>query len=363
MDDLRWKHRGQRRDVDRGKIRIGGRRPHADELRRLVGMGSVILSGAVIGAGCLIAGGAVVLEGAVCAAQGADGVGVQRDAGLRLDDGDDGLAEIGMRDAEDGAVVNAGVVDEVGLDFGGVEIRRKAIHETADGRRLLILHGDEFDVVTLAHRWIAHVGDSRCYLLKPGALWQLTRDHSLVGELLAAAGKRVFVGGNLGEPLAAHADEELLEFSTSKSPLRWETTNELLPVAPDGYVPGERLRALTGSPPRVTLPARAREVVTGLRWRFERGPIPPGLVAYTRWPWVISNDRLVADGWRPTVTNEQAYVEGTEAPWWTMVSPKRRQELALGGAATLLAAVVAVVVKALRAGRVTAAVAVQQARR
>ncbi len=36
--------------------------------------------------------------------------------------------------------------------------------------------------------------------------------------------------------LAAHADEELLEFSTSKSPLRWETTNELLPVAPDGFV-------------------------------------------------------------------------------------------------------------------------------
>lgn len=36
--------------------------------------------------------------------------------------------------------------------------------------------------------------------------------------------------------LAAHANEELLEFSTSKSPLRWETTNEHLPVAPDGYV-------------------------------------------------------------------------------------------------------------------------------
>lgn len=47
-----------------------------------------------------------------------------------------------------------------GLDFGGVEIRRKAIHETADGRRLLVLHGDEFDAITLAHRWLAHVGDA-----------------------------------------------------------------------------------------------------------------------------------------------------------------------------------------------------------
>ncbi|MCX6944323.1 MAG: mandelate racemase/muconate lactonizing enzyme family protein [Opitutales bacterium] len=37
--------------------------------------------------------------------------------------------------------------------------------------------------------------------------------------------------------LAAHADEEMLEFSTSQSPLRWEMTNEALPVEPDGCVP------------------------------------------------------------------------------------------------------------------------------
>lgn len=47
-----------------------------------------------------------------------------------------------------------------GLDFGGVKIRRKAIHTTADGRRLLVLHGDEFDAITLAHRWVALIGDS-----------------------------------------------------------------------------------------------------------------------------------------------------------------------------------------------------------
>lgn len=47
-----------------------------------------------------------------------------------------------------------------GLNFGGVEIRRKAIHMTADGRKLLVLHGDEFDAVMLAHRWLAIVGDA-----------------------------------------------------------------------------------------------------------------------------------------------------------------------------------------------------------
>lgn len=47
-----------------------------------------------------------------------------------------------------------------GLDFGGVKIRRQVIHETADGRRLLVLHGDEFDAVVMAHRWLAFLGDA-----------------------------------------------------------------------------------------------------------------------------------------------------------------------------------------------------------
>ena len=46
------------------------------------------------------------------------------------------------------------------------------------------------------------------------------------------------------------------------------------------------------------------------------------------------------------MTNEQAYVEGTEARWWTMISPKRRQELALGAGVGLLSliAIIGIVV-------------------
>ena len=47
-----------------------------------------------------------------------------------------------------------------GMNFGGIEIKRAAFHETADGRRLRVLHGDEFDTVMLAHRWIAVIGDA-----------------------------------------------------------------------------------------------------------------------------------------------------------------------------------------------------------
>ena len=52
-----------------------------------------------------------------------------------------------------------------GLNFGGVEIRRAAFHDTADGRRLIVLHGDEFDAVMLAHRWLAFVGDTLYHVM------------------------------------------------------------------------------------------------------------------------------------------------------------------------------------------------------
>jgi nucleoside-diphosphate-sugar epimerase len=119
-------------------------------------------------------------------------------------------------------------------------------------------------------------------------------------------------------------------------------------VAPDGWVAGERVRALAGAVPRLKLPDRATEVIGNLRWRFQRGPIPPGLRSYTRWSWLVANDRLRAEGWSPTVTNEQAYVEGTEAKWWTMVSPKRRQEIALSGLSALLIAVGIIVWRGVR---------------
>jgi UDP-2,3-diacylglucosamine pyrophosphatase LpxH len=49
--------------------------------------------------------------------------------------------------------------DYDGLVFGNVEIRCEAIHETADGRRLLVLHGDEFDSVIKASPLLEALGN------------------------------------------------------------------------------------------------------------------------------------------------------------------------------------------------------------
>jgi UDP-2,3-diacylglucosamine pyrophosphatase LpxH len=54
--------------------------------------------------------------------------------------------------------------DYCGMSFGGIEIERDCIHETADGRRFLVMHGDEFDIVVRHAKWLAFLGD-RSYQL------------------------------------------------------------------------------------------------------------------------------------------------------------------------------------------------------
>ena len=44
-------------------------------------------------------------------------------------------------------------------NFGGVDVAEEWIHQTADGRRLWVTHGDLFDGVVQCAKWLAHVGD------------------------------------------------------------------------------------------------------------------------------------------------------------------------------------------------------------
>jgi UDP-2,3-diacylglucosamine pyrophosphatase LpxH len=49
--------------------------------------------------------------------------------------------------------------DYLGTHFGGIEVRNTDIHEAADGRRFLVIHGDQFDIVVRHARWLAFFGD------------------------------------------------------------------------------------------------------------------------------------------------------------------------------------------------------------
>lgn len=119
-------------------------------------------------------------------------------------------------------------------------------------------------------------------------------------------------------------------------------------VAPDGWLTGAEAKALGAGTPRLRTPARLAGRLATFRWRFRLAPSPPGLVPYRWQPWVVANDRLKATGWEPRYTNEEAYVAGHAAGPWATLSPRRRQELALGGAAVALGGAAAGAVALLR---------------
>lgn len=57
--------------------------------------------------------------------------------------------------------------DYAGLTFGDIPVVMEAYHETADGRRLWIIHGDAFDGVVRYAKWLAFLGDA-CYNVAVG---------------------------------------------------------------------------------------------------------------------------------------------------------------------------------------------------
>ncbi|MBN9018843.1 MAG: UDP-2,3-diacylglucosamine diphosphatase [Rhizobiales bacterium] len=50
--------------------------------------------------------------------------------------------------------------DYLGTHLGGVEVVDRIVHETGDGKRLLVIHGDQFDVVVRHAKWLALLGDN-----------------------------------------------------------------------------------------------------------------------------------------------------------------------------------------------------------
>ena len=51
-------------------------------------------------------------------------------------------------------------VSTFGGTYGNISIQKNAIHKTADGRRMLIIHGHELDTVVQNVKWLAYLGDA-----------------------------------------------------------------------------------------------------------------------------------------------------------------------------------------------------------
>jgi UDP-2,3-diacylglucosamine pyrophosphatase LpxH len=60
--------------------------------------------------------------------------------------------------------------------YGGISLQENAVHQTADGRRLLIIHGHELDTVVQNLGWLAHIGDvGYAFLLRANRFVNFTR--------------------------------------------------------------------------------------------------------------------------------------------------------------------------------------------
>lgn len=66
------------------------------------------------------------------------------------------------------------------IEAGNMRLCNEDVHETADGRRLLVIHGDMFDVITRYHRWVAFAGDV-AYDLMMRANYHFNRTRALLG--------------------------------------------------------------------------------------------------------------------------------------------------------------------------------------
>jgi UDP-2,3-diacylglucosamine pyrophosphatase LpxH len=79
--------------------------------------------------------------------------------------------------------------DYVDSTFGNIRLYRDYEHVAADGRRYLVLHGDEFDVVTKYHKWLAILGDhSYAFLVRVNVLLSAMRRRLGVSGYWSLAG-------------------------------------------------------------------------------------------------------------------------------------------------------------------------------
>ncbi|MEM7272195.1 MAG: NAD-dependent epimerase/dehydratase family protein [Actinomycetota bacterium] len=196
------------------------------------------------------------------------------------------------------------------------------------------------DLEDRARRWAERSG-GRVAVLRPTATLS-EGDSSWIGAALRAA---TAVRPERVDPPVQflHHDDLAAAVAIAAGRRLGQTYN----VAPDGWIGAELFRALRGEAD-VRMPQPLSELRHQLARRVANRSLLDGLEPYVRFPWVVANDRLRAEGWAPRFSNEEAFVAGTPPPLLTSISPQRRQELALGAAGTAGAAAVGAALWALR---------------
>ncbi len=190
------------------------------------------------------------------------------------------------------------------------------------------------DLEDMVWAWATKDTDRQAAVLRP------TTTLSEQGSAWAA---RVLRSATIVRPDQVDPPLQFLHYDDLASAIAYVTSRQLVGafnVAPDGWIGPDVFHDLVGGV-QFRVPDRVSERWVAATRKLGLRSVPPGIEAYVRFPWVVSNDRLRSAGWVPTFSNSEAFVIGTPPPPWS-VSAKERQEIALAAAGIGLAGVAAV---------------------
>ncbi|MCH2634202.1 MAG: NAD-dependent epimerase/dehydratase family protein [Acidimicrobiales bacterium] len=179
------------------------------------------------------------------------------------------------------------------------------------------------DAERTALEWADLDLNRRVAILRPSAVAS-PNAVGLIGEALLAAA-----------PIRTRRDDPPQQFvhlddlATAVATVVQTDESGVFNVAPDGWLTARQVRDLIGARPTIRLPIPLPGRLDRYVARRVGHQAPTGLLPYTRYPWVIANDRIRAIGWAPRYGNDQVFVAADAGMPWDSMNAKQRQTVSL----------------------------------
>ena len=179
------------------------------------------------------------------------------------------------------------------------------------------------DAERTALEWADLDLNRRVAILRPSAVAS-PNAVGLIGEALLAAA-----------PIRTRRDDPPQQFvhlddlATAVATVAQTDESGVFNVDPDGWLTARQVRDLIGARPTIRLPIPLPGRLDRYVARRVGHQAPTGLLPYTRYPWVIANDRIRAIGWAPRYGNDQVFVAADAGMPWDSMNAKQRQTVSL----------------------------------
>lgn len=111
-------------------------------------------------------------------------------------------------------------------------------------------------------------------------------------------------------------------------------------VAPDDLLDGPTIAELADRHVGIGAPSWVLVALDQIRWSTWWSPTPPSLVQVVSSDLAVDAPGLKALGWSASHSSAEAFLVAHAPAWWPSLSARRRQDLVLGGSATILVAIV-----------------------